>query len=114
MESRRRVNVVLDVRARCIRILFADGYEIDILGDPTREAHGTNKRRGTDEDSVQISSAFCYGVSRTVLTRKRNCTSRMPEEYADKTKWPALIGTRHQSPVEPECHRFVIHLEYDF
>lgn len=32
-------------RARYIRILFADGYEIDILGDPTREAHGTNKRR---------------------------------------------------------------------
>lgn len=33
-------------RVRCIRILFADEYEIDILGDPTREAHGTNKRCG--------------------------------------------------------------------
>lgn len=42
-EFHRRVNVVLDACARCIRILFADGYEIDILGDPTREAHGTNK-----------------------------------------------------------------------
>lgn len=60
--SRRRVNVVLDTRARCIRILFADGYEIDILGDPTREAHGTNKRRGTAESFVQISNAFCCGA----------------------------------------------------
>lgn len=61
-EFHRRVNVVLDACARCIRILFADGYEIDILGDPTREAHGTNKRRGTVESFVQISSAFCYGA----------------------------------------------------
>lgn len=61
-EFHRRVNVVLNTCARCIRILFADGYEIDILGDPTREAHGTNKRRGTAESFVQISSAFCYGA----------------------------------------------------
>lgn len=40
-----RVNVVV-LGALCVRILFADGYEIDILGDPTRVAHGTNKRRG--------------------------------------------------------------------
>lgn len=60
---RLRVNVVV-LGAMCIRILFTDGYEIDILGDPTREAHGTNKRHDIVAVSlVQISaSTFCCGV----------------------------------------------------
>lgn len=78
-------------RARCVRILFTDGYEIDILGDPTREAHGTNKRHGTAESFVQISSmrfvaGFCFDVK---------CEIDLPlaclRNYLYAVRWVALI-----------------------
>lgn len=77
-----------------IRILFTDGYEIDILGDPTREAHGTNKRhRGTASCKYQVRFVAAFAFSPDVKAPEmRNRSPRMLEKLLISiVRWVALI-----------------------